>query len=105
MPPTKKFKSTLANCWTNPESSTFASIPPPPPEPSTFASILPPSPEPSTSASIPPSSTATSSTSPDPENPESNSNKRRRVGLSYIWEWVFHGGQCQQQRYRHGVSE
>src|SRR5579859_4422054 len=59
MHPKKKVNSTLANCWVNPEPSTFASIPPP--------------------------STATSSTSSDPENPESNPNKRKRVGSSYIW--------------------
>src|SRR5437667_10641467 len=73
MPPTKKFKSNLANYWANPEPSMLASIPPP-------------SPEPSTSASIPPLSTTTLSTSPDQENPESNPHKRRRVGSSYIWE-------------------
>src|SRR5579859_6851672 len=56
MPPKKKANSTLANCWANPE-------------PSTFASILPPS-------------TETSSTSSDPE---SNPNKRKRVSVSYIW--------------------
>src|SRR5437773_8641204 len=29
MPPKKKVKRTLANCWANPELSTSASIPPP----------------------------------------------------------------------------
>ena len=60
MPLQNKVKRTFANCWMNSE-------------PSTSSSILPSS----TPSSLPMSS--------DPENPESNSNKRKRIGLSYIW--------------------
>ena len=65
MPPQKKVKSTLANCRTNPKPSTSASIP----------SLL-------TAPSLTsPSLMSPSSTSSDPENPESNLNKRKRVHL------------------------
>src|SRR5579859_7412573 len=63
MPPKKKIKSSLANCW----------------QPSTCASNLPPS--------TATTSTPTSSDS-EPENRDSESNPqiRKRVGSSYIWD-------------------